>query len=110
MAKPETPAPQTSPKPGAQATPKTTTAKDAHPMVGRNVLSSDGSKAGSVRAVKTSPDGKVIAIQLKVGGFLGFGGKIVEVPDGKFSQKGETIQLAMTSEELDKLPEVKDES
>lgn len=111
MVKPETaPAPQTAPTPAPQTSPKSTTAPAAHPMIGRNALSSDGSKAGDVRAVKTGPDGKVTAIQLKVGGFLGFGGKIVEVPDNKFTQKGDTIQLGYTSDELSNLPEVKDAS
>ena len=111
MVKPETaPAPQTAPTPAPQTSPKVTTAPANHPMIGRNALSSDGSKAGDVRAVKTGPDGKVTAIHLKVGGFLGFGGKIVEVPDTKFTQKGETIQLGYTSDELSKLPEVKDAS
>lgn len=111
MVKPETaPLPQTAPTPAPQTSPKSTTAPASHPMIGRNALSSDGSKAGDVRAVKTGPDGKVTAIHLKVGGFLGFGGKIVEVPDTKFTQKGETIQLGYTSDELSKLPEVKDAS
>jgi hypothetical protein len=111
MVKPETaPTPQTAPAPAPQTSPKSTTAPAAHPMIGRNALSSDGNKAGDVRAVKTGPDGKVTAIQLKVGGFLGFGGKIVEVPDGKFTQKGDTIQLGYTSDELSNLPEVKDAS
>jgi len=111
MVKPETaPTPQTAPTPAPQTSPKSTTAPAAHPMIGRNALSSDGNKAGDVRAVKTGPDGKVTAIQLKVGGFLGFGGKIVEVPDGKFTQKGDTIQLGYTSDELSNLPEVKDAS
>ena len=111
MVKPETaPLPQTAPTPAPQTSPKSTTAPASHPMIGRNALASDGSKAGDVRAVKTGPDGKVTAIHLKVGGFLGFGGKIVEVPDTKFTQKGETIQLGYTSDELSKLPEVKDAS
>jgi hypothetical protein len=104
MAKPE--AQQTTPS----APSKPSTSKPAHPLIGLKALSSDGNKAGDVRAVKTGPDGKVTAIQIKVGGFLGFGGKIVEVADGKFTQKGDTIQLAYTSEELSKLPEAKDAS
>ena len=111
MVKPETaPAPQTAPTPAPQTSPKVTTGPAASTMVGRSALSSDGNKIGDVRAVKTAPDGKVTAIQLKVGGFLGFGGKIVEVPDTKFTQKGDTIQLGYTSDELSKLPEVKDAS
>ena len=111
MVKPETaPAPQTAPTPAPQTSPKVTTGPAASTMVGRSALSSDGNKVGDVRAVKTAPDGKVTAIQLKVGGFLGFGGKIIEVPDTKFTQKGDTIQLGYTSDELSKLPEVKDAS
>lgn len=113
MAKPEpapAPAPQTAPKPAPQAPAKPTAANEKHPMVGQNALSSDGSKMGDVRAVKTGPDGKVTAIRIKVGGFLGFGGKFVEVPANKFTQKGDTIQLGYTSDELSNLPEVKDAS
>ena len=107
MAKPTTP--PTSPAP--QKPDKTSAAKkEAHPLVGRTALTSDGSKAGEIRTVKTGPDGKITAIQLKVGGFLGFGGKIVEVPEGKFTQKGDAVELAYTSDELSKLPEVKDAS
>jgi len=111
MVKPETaPAPQTAPTPAPQTSPKVTTGPAASTMVGRSALSSDGNKVGDVRAVKTAPDGKVTAIQLKVGGFLGFGGKIIEVSDTKFTQKGDTIQLGYTSDELSNLPEVKDAS
>ena len=113
MNKPEpapTPAPQTAPTPAPQAPAKPTAANEKHPMVGQNALSSDGSKMGDIRAVKTGPDGKVTAIRIKVGGFLGFGGKFVEVPSTKFTQKGDTIQLGYTSDELSNLPEVKDAS
>ncbi len=47
---------------------------------------------------------------MKFGGFLGFGGRIVEVPEGKFTQRGENVQLGYTSDQLSKLPEVKDAS
>jgi hypothetical protein len=110
MAKPEpAPAPQAAPAP-APSKPSAAVKNEKHPMVGRNALASDGTKVSDVRAVKTGPDGKVTAIQVKVGGFLGFGGKIVEVPQGKFTEKGNTIQLGYTTEELGKLPEVKDAS
>lgn len=110
MTKPQAaPAPQTAPTP-APSKPSAAVKNEKHPMVGRNALSSDGSKVGDVRAVKTGPDGKVTALQVKVGGFLGFGGKIVEVASGKFTEKGDTIQLGYTSDELSKLPEVKDAS
>jgi hypothetical protein len=86
------------------------TAAPAQLKVGANAFSSDGSKVGDVRAVKTAPDGRITAIQVKVGGFLGFGGRIVEIPEGKFTQRGDTVHLGYTSDELGKLPEVKDAS
>ena len=79
-------------------------------MVGRNALSSDGNRVGDVRAVKTAPDGRVTAIQLKVGGFLGFGGRMIEVPEDKFTQKGIVIQIDYTIDEVDKLPDAQDNS
>ena len=82
----------------------------AHPLIGLNAISIDGSKVGDVRAVKTSPDGKVTALHIRSGGFLGLGGKMVAVPEGKFVQKGDSIHLSLTAEEVSKLPEVKDAS
>src|SRR5262245_17989864 len=110
MAKPE-PAPHNSPTPMPQkpATPPSSSqAKPAHPLMGLTAVSTDGSKIGDVRAVKTNPDGKVTALHVHSGGFLGFGGKIVEIPEGKFIQKGNNIELAFTAEEVSKLPRVKD--
>jgi PRC-barrel domain len=82
----------------------------AHPLIGLNAISIDGSKVGDVRAVKTSPDGKVTALHIRSGGFLGLGGKLVAIPEGKFVQKGDSIHLSLTAEEVSKLPEVKDAS
>jgi len=81
-----------------------------NPMIGLNVFSSDGNKLGSVQSVDAAPDGKVRAIRLKTGGFLGFGGKLVEIPEGKFTKSGDNVQLGMSSDEVSKLPEVKNQS
>ena len=79
-------------------------------MIGRTVFSSDGSRLGSVQTVNAGPDGKIKGIRFKTGGFLGFGGKVVEIPEGRFTQSGEYVQLGMTADEVSKLPEIKDES
>jgi PRC-barrel domain protein len=81
-----------------------------NPLVGLAIFSSDGSKLGTVHSVTSAPDGKVTAIQFKTGGFLGIGGKLVAVPEGKFTRAGENIQLGMTSDEVSKLPAVKEQS
>jgi len=120
-AKPE-PAPMPQPGPAArpsdaskapavtpQSTDKSATAPKENPLVGIAVFSSDGSRLGTVHSV-TEDNGKVSSIRIKSGGFLGFGGKLVAIPEGKFIKTGDNIQLALTADEVSKLPEVKDNS
>jgi len=52
------------------------------------------------------PNGKT-AIGVKVGGFLGFGGHLVAIPDGKYNRLGDTIEINMTVDEVNKLPRSK---
>ena len=35
---------------------------------------------------------------------------MVAIPDGKFTKTGDNVQLGMTSDEVSKLPEVKEQS
>ena len=81
-----------------------------NPLVGLAVFSSDGSKMGTVQSVSAAPDGSVKAIQIKTGGFLGFGGKLVAIPDGRFTKTGDNIQLGISADEVSKLPEIKEQS
>jgi hypothetical protein len=108
--KPETmpapPAQKPAPVPGD----RTTTAPKADPLVGLAVFSSDGSKLGNVQSVVSGPDGKATAVHIKTGGFLGLGGKLVAIPDGKFTKTGDRVQLSLTADEVSKLPEIKDKS
>ena len=99
-------------EPARPALPRTTqqTAPKVNPLIGLAVFSSDGSKLGNVHSVNAEPDGKVKAIHIKSGGFLGIGGKLVAIPEGKFTRAGDNIQLGMTSDEVSKLPEVKEQS
>jgi hypothetical protein len=113
-----TPTPPTGMKPSdamktpaaPSATERQSAAPAKNPMIGLNVFSSDGNKLGSVQSVDAGSDGKVRAIRLKTGGFLGFGGKLVEIPEGKFTKSGDNVQLGMSSDEVSKLPEVKNQS
>jgi hypothetical protein len=110
-----TPAPTTPPaaKPAPAPTPgdkSVMSPKKADPMVGLAVFAADGSKLGTVHSVSTAPDGKVTAIRIKSGGFLGFGGKLVAIPEGKFARTGDTIRLALTADQVSKLPEVQEQS
>ena len=77
----------------------------ANPLIGLPVFSSDGNKLGIVDSIDGQPDGKVTAINVRTGGFLGFGTKLVAIPEGKFTRKGDTIQLSLSADEVGKLPE-----
>ena len=111
MAKPES-APETAPAPTQKppAPQKWSQTKSTSPLIGLTAISSDGSKIGDVRAVRATPDGKVTALRVHSGGFLGFGGRFVEIPEGKFTHTGDTVRLNLTAEEVSKLPAVKDGS
>jgi hypothetical protein len=108
MTKPDavpTPAPAPQQKP--TTLPKSTQGPVAGALVGLAAFSSDGSKVGDVRSVKTAPNGKT-TLHVKTGGFLGFGGRIVAIPEGRYTKNGQNIQLSLTADEVSKLPEVKD--
>lgn len=104
--------PSTTPSTTPAMPDRSATAPDnkVNPLVGLAVFSSDGNKLGNVHSVNAEPDGKVKAIHIKTGGFLGFGAKLVAIPENKFTRAGENIQLGMTADEVSKLPEVKEQS
>jgi hypothetical protein len=77
-------------------------AADIGKLVGLSAKSSDGHNLGTVQSVKRT-DGKP-GIGVKVGGFLGIGSHLVEIPDGKFNRVGDTVQVNMTADEISKLP------
>jgi hypothetical protein len=72
--------------------------------VGLAAKSSDGTNLGTVHTVITNPGGTT-AIGVKVGGFLGFGGHMVALPDGKCNRVGDTVEVNMTADEVQKLPQ-----
>ena len=76
-------------------------------LVGMNVFSSDGTRVGEVRSVDTGPGGAVVALHVRTGGFLGFGGRIVAIPEGRFIRSGQSIRLDLDADQFDNLPEVK---
>ncbi len=86
--------------------PGTSTVKDV--SVGAAVFGSDGKKIGEIKGFKADSDGMIEEIHVKTGGILGFGGKVVVVPGGKISKAGQTVQIAMTSDEIGKLPAMAD--
>jgi hypothetical protein len=73
-------------------------------LVGLTAKSSDGTNLGTVHAAIANPGGKT-TIGVKVGGFLGFGGHMVAIPDGKFNRVGDIVEVNMTADEVHKLPQ-----
>ena len=104
---PETSAPPTAPQAMPSKTPSDKNAAASVPtdnLVGLTAKSSDGTNLGTVHSVIAVPGGKA-TIGVKVGGFLGFGGHMVGIPDGKFSRVGDIVQVNMTMDEVHKLPQ-----
>jgi hypothetical protein len=82
------------------------TTATTNPLLGLLVYSSEGTKLGSIRKLERGVDGTTTAIYLKTGGFLGFGGKLVAIPVGKFTQDADKIVVHMSGDEVSKLPAV----
>jgi PRC-barrel domain len=106
---PPTPPTATTPQPNAPpAAAPPTERKFAAPvfieLVGLAAKSSDGTNLGTVHTVVSNPGGKT-TIGVRVGSFLGFGGHMVAIPDGKFNRMGDTVQVNMTADEVQKLPQ-----
>src|SRR5262245_17507595 len=107
---PQTSAPPAAPQATSPTTPsntKTTATAVLDDLVGLTAKSSDGTDLGFVYGVMMERGGKTTAIAVKVGGFLGLGGHMVILPDGKFNRVGDTVQINMTANEVNKLPEAK---
>lgn len=101
-------APQATPPPAKAPAVKPSEAPAAQDLVGLNVFSSDGIRVGEVRAVNTGPSGNIVALHIRTGGFLGFGGRTVAIPEGRFFRSGQSIRLDLDSDQVGGLPEAKD--
>src|SRR5262249_20102922 len=97
------PPPQTTPSPAPAE--QRAAAPAAPGMVGLTAKSPEATNLGTVHSGATGPGDKV-SIGVKVGGFLGFGGHMVAIPDDKFNRIGDTVQVNMSADEVKKLPKV----
>jgi|CXWK01.1.fsa_nt_gi sporulation protein YlmC with PRC-barrel domain len=100
------PAPAPAPAPPAAAAPAVSTPMAKDVAIGAVVFGSDGKRLGKVDAVDAQPAGTINVIHVHVGGLFGFGGKTVAVPGDKITKTGSTIQVSLTSPEVEALPEV----
>ncbi len=71
------------------------------------VYSADDKNVGQVVEVTRGPDGKVEAIQVAVGRWLGIGDRVVTVTADDFDQLADRIRLRLAGEEVRVMPEAK---
>ena len=80
-------------------------------LIGANVRVGDQDKAGTVTDVVISPDGKVTAVVLGVGGFLGLGARNVAInlEDVRIANEGRkpTVHVTASKHDLEKAPPFK---
>ncbi|HEY1246592.1 MAG TPA: PRC-barrel domain-containing protein, partial [Hyphomicrobiaceae bacterium] len=94
------PGPQAAPEPPKAPAVRPSEAPAAQSLVGLNVFSADGTRVGEVRSVATGPKGEIVALHIRTGGFLGFGGRIVAIPEGKFIRSGQSIRLDLDADDV----------
>lgn len=123
----ESPSPTPSP-PAAQAAPKEPAkqpapppsvtvigARDAHGILGRDVLSSANEDMGRIVDVIVDRDGKVRAAVIDFGGFLGVGSRKIVVDWNALrfagvSNKSDSITLDLTKQQVSAAPEYKEDT
>ena len=74
---------------------------------GLPVFSADDKNLGEVVEVTRGSDGKVEAIQVAVGRWLGIGDRVVTITAADFERLGDRIKLRLAGEEVRTLPEAK---
>ncbi len=69
------------------------------------VYSADNKDLGRVVEAVRGPDGKLQAIQIQFGRFLGLGDKMVTIPAGQIHEMADHIMLQLNSDQVRNLPE-----
>lgn len=75
-------------------------------LKGMPAFSSDGQSLGDVVEVIRGPDGKVEALHVEVGGFLGIGDRTVKIDADAFEELSDRIKLKIKGDDVRSLPEV----
>lgn len=76
-------------------------------LIGRSIQNAQNETIGKIESVVLDPDGKVAAVVVGVGGFLGIGQRDVAIQWTalEVSHNGEKVTAALTKEQLKALPE-----
>ena len=73
-------------------------------LVGKKLYDKNGAEVETIEAVRMSAGGKIAAVDIDVGGFLGIGSRRVPVPIDDLSLNGNRIQSSMTADQIRTLP------
>ena len=76
-------------------------------LKGMPAFSADGRNLGEVVEVVRGPDGKVQAVHIEVGRFLGIGDRVVTVDTNAFEELADRIKLRISGDGVRSLPEAK---
>jgi hypothetical protein len=74
-------------------------------LKGMPAFSADDRNIGDVVEVVRGPDGKVEAVHIEVGRFLGMGDRTVKIDAGEFQELADRIRLKITGDAVRSLPE-----
>jgi hypothetical protein len=69
-----------------------------------DVVGPTGDQIGEIEEVLMTPDGRIAAVSVEFGGFLGFGNKEVVVHIAELQQRGDDFVVGLTEEQLETLP------
>ncbi len=83
----------------AQAAQNTLASMQRSDVVGKQLYDKDGNAVASIQDVKMGPDGKIQAVEIDVGGFLGIGSRRVSVPASAIQVKGDRIQSTLDTDQ-----------
>jgi ribosomal 30S subunit maturation factor RimM len=73
-----------------------------------NVVNPAGEKIGEVEEVLMDTSGKVVAVAVEVGGFLGIGDDDVIIPLDQLRLENNQLMTALTKEQIEVLPKWED--
>jgi len=74
-------------------------------IVGKWLADKNGNDVAKIADVRTSPDGKIQAAEIDLGGFLGIGARRIAVPVDELHLKGDRIEAtSMTADQIQNLP------
>jgi PRC-barrel domain protein len=74
---------------------------------GMPAFSADGKDLGKVVDVVRDPDGKVQAVNIEVGRFLGIGHRVVTIDRSRFEELADRIRLRLDSDAIRSLPDAR---